>query len=211
MIAAVRVAAARVTSPAAAAMPRLRPSSVPTAWRTSGWQQSAGLSMLTRRAARRGGWRRGGGGGGGGEGDPMLLLYGLIGANVGVFVLWRTSDPVFMQKHFTLSSWSLTSRPHTLLTHMFSHYDGFHLLANMVTLYFFGSTLAPLLGAVRFATLYFTGGLVSAGTHRELSLLRVDGFVCRLPFDCGACCVFFFFFCSGCWAPHAYSWRQRRR
>ena len=49
---------------------------------------------------------------------------------------WRL-DPHFMQRHFLVSLQQVREgRIHTILTSCFSHKDGLHLLANMVTLYF---------------------------------------------------------------------------
>lgn len=62
----------------------------------------------------------------------------LTGANCVVYAGWQYSDPYFMRKHFTVSPESAFNRPHTLVTSMFSHFGGYHLLGNMVTLFFFG-------------------------------------------------------------------------
>jgi membrane associated rhomboid family serine protease len=53
-----------------------------------------------------------------------------------------------------------TERPWTLLTAMFMHSGFLHLLGNMVTLYFFGTFLARLIGQNWFLLLYFAGGIV---------------------------------------------------
>jgi len=52
------------------------------------------------------------------------------------------------------------SRPWTLLTSMFIHYDFWHIFGNMITLFFFGTFLNRLVGSRRFLLVYFVGGLV---------------------------------------------------
>jgi membrane associated rhomboid family serine protease len=53
-----------------------------------------------------------------------------------------------------------SERPWTLVTAMFVH-DGFwHLFGNMITLFFFGTYLARLIGSNWFVLLYFVGGVV---------------------------------------------------
>ena len=73
----------------------------------------------------------------------------------------------FMNSHFTVSSGGVIKqgRVHTLLTAMFSHQSGWHLFANMFTLYFFGSEALLLLGARRFLSLYIGGGIFSSFCH----------------------------------------------
>lgn len=97
------------------------------------------------------------------------LLFGIIGANVATYALWSlTNDNYsilqFMKKHFTLSGAGVfyLGRVHTLVTSIFSHSDGSHLLLNMITLFFFGRQAILAMGARRFAMLYFGGGLFSS-------------------------------------------------
>ena len=57
---------------------------------------------------------------------------------------------------------SILSRPWTVVTSMFVHAGFFHLFANMLTLYFFGSYLYRLLGERRFLLIYFGGGILGS-------------------------------------------------
>ena len=106
-----------------------------------------------------------------GSSDNVLL--GIAAANVGVWGLWQMADQDrilrrFMNSHFTVSSGGVIKqgRVHTLLTAMFSHQSGWHLfIANMFTLYFFGSEALLLLGARRFLSLYIGGGIFSSFCH----------------------------------------------
>jgi membrane associated rhomboid family serine protease len=52
-----------------------------------------------------------------------------------------------------------TTRPWTILTSMFVHSGFWHIFGNMITLFFFGSFLARLVGNGRFLLVYFIGGL----------------------------------------------------
>ena len=106
------------------------------------------------------------------SGSSDSLLLGIAAANVGVWGLWQMAEQDrmllrFMNSHFTVSSGGVIKqgRVHTLLTAMFSHQSGWHLFANMFTLYFFGSEALLLLGAQRFLSLYVGGGIFSSFCH----------------------------------------------
>ena len=53
-------------------------------------------------------------------------------------------------------------RPWSLVTSLFIHGDWWHILANMLTFYFFGGYLARLLGTGRLLTIYFCGGILGS-------------------------------------------------
>ena len=59
---------------------------------------------------------------------------------------------------------SIMSRPWTLITHMFLHSqtDMFHILFNMMTLYFFGTYLEKIIGKKLFVIMYLISGIVAA-------------------------------------------------
>ena len=78
--------------------------------------------------------------------DPQRVIWGLIGLNVAGFMAWRV-DPRFMSRQATVSYSALAEgRVWTLVTAAFSHYDPWHLAANMFTFYFFASTIPHLYG-----------------------------------------------------------------
>ena len=52
------------------------------------------------------------------------------------------------------------SRPWTVVTAMFVHTGFWHIFANMLTLYFFGSYFSRLVGRDKFLLVYFAGGIV---------------------------------------------------
>jgi len=51
-------------------------------------------------------------------------------------------------------------KPWTIVTAMFVHSDLWHILFNMIALFFFGRTLVTLVGSGRFLLVYFVGGIV---------------------------------------------------
>ena len=53
-------------------------------------------------------------------------------------------------------------RPWTILTCMFVHSGFWHIIANMLTLYFFGTYLYRLIGQGRFLLVYFGGGILGS-------------------------------------------------
>lgn len=99
--------------------------------------------------------------------DNDAALYGLIGANVGVFMLWKTQNPFFMYKHFTCSWDGLArhQRWHTLATCVFSHTDFMHLGVNMIGLYFFGGAVLTSLGARTFLSLFMGSGVLASAAQ----------------------------------------------
>ena len=56
----------------------------------------------------------------------------------------------------------LLSRPWTIATNVFMHDGLWHFVANMLTLYFFGTYLSRLIGDGRFLIVYFGGGILGS-------------------------------------------------
>ncbi|GER49002.1 rhomboid family protein [Striga asiatica] len=91
------------------------------------------------------------------------VVIGLIVANVAVFILWRVASPEFMVKNFMISVDNFTSgRLHTLITSAFSHNEMWHLITNMVGLYFFGLSIGRTFGPEYLLKLYLSGALVGS-------------------------------------------------
>jgi membrane associated rhomboid family serine protease len=55
---------------------------------------------------------------------------------------------------------AILEQPWTIVTNLFVHAGLWHILANMLTLYFFGSYLSRLVGDRRFLIVYFGGGVL---------------------------------------------------
>lgn len=88
------------------------------------------------------------------------MVLGLIVANVAIFLLWRIADEKFMIKNFTISLDNFKSgRLHTLITNAFSHVDTWHIVSNMVGLYFFGINVGRNFGPEFLLKLYLAGAI----------------------------------------------------
>jgi len=55
---------------------------------------------------------------------------------------------------------SFLDRPWAIVTNLFMHAGLWHILANMLTLYFFGTYLSRLIGESKFLIVYFGGGIL---------------------------------------------------
>ncbi|MGD1840697.1 MAG: rhomboid family intramembrane serine protease [Thermonemataceae bacterium] len=71
---------------------------------------------------------------------------------------------------------SLMYRPWTLVTYLFTHEGIFHILFNMLFLYWFGKIIVEYLGNKRLVNVYVLGGLIGAFFY-----LALYNFVPRLP------------------------------
>ncbi|KAI3977101.1 hypothetical protein MKX01_002421 [Papaver californicum] len=88
------------------------------------------------------------------------VLWGLIGANVAVFMLWRVADRSFMRENFMISLDNFKSgRVHTMITSAFSQTAIEHLFSNMLGLYFFGKSIGQILGPQFLLKLYLAGAI----------------------------------------------------
>ena len=102
--------------------------------------------------------------------DPRSInltpLWVLIGVNVLVFIATSISSGSFLgvsnqiANQVGVSSTTIASQPWTIVSAMFIHDGIFHILFNMLTLYFFGMYVLALVGEARFFLVYFIGGIV---------------------------------------------------
>ncbi len=76
---------------------------------------------------------------------------------------------------FGVSALTFLQQPWTILTSMFTHSGFWHIVANMMTLYFFGSFLIRLIGEGRMATIYLIGGLVGNLLYLAFGYLSILG------------------------------------
>lgn len=102
-------------------------------------------------------------------GIPLQLIY----INVGVFLIIRVVGVLcllFNIPHLSLLDIlelpsfipDLLRKPWTLVTYMFTHHDFFHILFNMLWLYWFGQIFLQFFNARQFGGLYLLGGLAGA-------------------------------------------------
>ena len=98
-----------------------------------------------------------------GEGELIPIIV-LIIINVVVYLAINISaySGVNIVDYLALSRATVMAEPWTILTSMFTHVSFWHLLSNMVTLYFFGSFLNRITGTRTLLWIYFGGGLLSA-------------------------------------------------
>ncbi|MBN2174773.1 MAG: rhomboid family intramembrane serine protease [Bacteroidales bacterium] len=102
------------------------------------------------------------------------MLVKLIIINVAVWLIIRFIDVMFdlFNTHITedLLSWlavpasmgKLITRPWTLVTYMFLHFDFLHILFNMLWLYWFGRIFLEYLSERQLLSIYLFGGLAGA-------------------------------------------------
>ena len=107
---------------------------------------------------------------------PRLVLLGLIGLNVAVFVTQLFLDvyqPGFVREYLALSDHGLRSAyGWQFLTASFLHDGPWHLLGNMFLLYLLGRDVESIIGQGQFLCLYLTGTL--AGELGHLFLMPAD-------------------------------------
>ncbi len=107
--------------------------------------------------------------------SPILAI---IVANLFVYVLIfilgivspSLADRIFLALALPMPQYFVT-QPWTIITSMFLHTSFWHIFANMITLYFFGSAFNGLVGNKRFLLVYFSGGIVG-----NISMLLLAGF-----------------------------------
>lgn len=101
------------------------------------------------------------------------ILKKLIFINVAVFIgirllgvlllLFNLQDlPVLLYLQLPASVTALLSRPWTVLTYMFTHFDLLHILFNMLWLYWFGELFLQFFNERQLGGLYVLGGLAGA-------------------------------------------------
>jgi membrane associated rhomboid family serine protease len=84
----------------------------------------------------------------------------LVVANVVMFFL--TAAVPGLARELALVPALVLARPWTPFTYMFVHAGAFHLMFNMMGLFFFGPQLEARLGGARFLRLYLVSGLAGA-------------------------------------------------
>lgn len=113
-------------------------------------------------------------------GSPQLAW--LIIANVALFlIVWiviLSGKSIGATDNFTISWLCVPSepvffihRPWTAVTYMMTHYDFFHLLFNMLWLFWFGSLLHPMVSGRKLLTLFVGGGLTGAALYIAVTAL----------------------------------------
>ena len=92
------------------------------------------------------------------RGSNLTPIWFLIGINVLLFIVTLIVPTLIL--FLGLIPAAILDRPWTIVTSIFLHSSIGHILANMITLYFFGRYLSALLGVGKFLLVYFIGGIL---------------------------------------------------
>lgn len=87
-----------------------------------------------------------------------IAIWLLIAVNLILFIAILIESDLI--RTLGLAPATFWDRPWTLLTNLFIHNGFWHILGNMITLYFFGSFLCRLIGTKRVLLVYFAGGIL---------------------------------------------------
>jgi membrane associated rhomboid family serine protease len=96
----------------------------------------------------------------------LTPLWVLISVNVLIFVATSVASGSFLGlsqsviQQVGISRITFTSQPWTIVSAMFVHDGIYHILFNMIALYFYGMYVLTLVGEARFFLVYFIGGLI---------------------------------------------------
>jgi membrane associated rhomboid family serine protease len=88
----------------------------------------------------------------------LNVLWFIIAVNVGIFIitLIRPEETIYF---LGLTPSLLSQQPWTIISSMFVHGSIWHILFNMISLYFLGSFFIRAAGERNFLTVFFLGGL----------------------------------------------------
>ncbi len=91
-----------------------------------------------------------------------MAVWVIIGVNLLLYIVVSV-NPNFFVSLLGLQPASFLAQPWTIVTNLFIHApfpEIWHILGNMITLYFFGIFLYQLIGRNRFLLVYFAGGIL---------------------------------------------------
>ncbi len=89
------------------------------------------------------------------------LVWALIGLNVIVFIATIINQGR-VYDYLAFQPASFSKQPWTIITSIFVHAGIWHILFNMLTLYFFGTFLLGMIGEGKFLIVYFGGGILGS-------------------------------------------------
>ncbi len=92
------------------------------------------------------------------QGSGLTAIWVIIGLNLLLLVATYINGSIIYL--LGLQPAVFLSQPWTIVTSLFVHAGLWHLAANMLTLYFFGTYLLLLVGGNRFLIVYFGGGIL---------------------------------------------------
>lgn len=103
----------------------------------------------------------------------VFLVIRLLG--VGFLIFGGNIDAVINELALPSSPSELLVRPWTVVTYMFTHYDVFHVLFNMLTLYWFGKIFLYRCSPRQLVALYVYGGLAGGILYFAWAQLHIHG------------------------------------
>ena len=96
----------------------------------------------------------------GNQGFRLTPIWFLIILNLILFIATAIFPKLILL--FGLQPASFLLRPWTIVTNLFIHGGLWHIIANMLTLYFFGTYLTKLIGKNKVLIVYFGGGILGS-------------------------------------------------
>jgi len=93
------------------------------------------------------------------QGVKVTPMWILIAVNFLLLIVTFIA-PETIIRIFGLQPAGFLHQPWTIVTNLFVHAGLWHIIANMLTLYFFGTYLIRLVGGIRFLIVYFGGGIL---------------------------------------------------
>lgn len=90
--------------------------------------------------------------------QSTTYIWVLIGFTILVTLATTVNPRLLVQLGLSPATWE--RRPWTILTSMFVHAGLWHVALNMLSLYFFATYLADLVGTLRLFLVYFLGGIL---------------------------------------------------
>jgi membrane associated rhomboid family serine protease len=103
-------------------------------------------------------------------------IWVLIGVNLVIFIASLLDHQGLIISRFALIPANLRDQPWTILTYMFLHGSIWHILFNMVALYFLGTFSIYLIGETAFLITYFVGGIMGGLLYVVLAPLLGTSF-----------------------------------
>jgi len=100
------------------------------------------------------------------QGFELTILLSIIIVNILLFIATTIETNLILI--LGLQPAGFLERPWTIVTNLFIHGSLWHLIANMVTLYFFGTYLSTLIGGRNFLIVYFVGGILGNAVYMLL-------------------------------------------
>ena len=88
----------------------------------------------------------------------LISVWSIIGLNLLLFIATRAIPELIL--FLGLIPADVLARPWIIVTSLFLHGGWWHIIANMLALYFFGTYFSRLVGESKFLIVYFCGGIL---------------------------------------------------